>query len=253
MGFFKKEKKEDLMEEQLDEEELAMLEGIITLDETTAKEVMVPRVDTIFVSESDNFEQVLAKAQMSGHSRYPVYKETIDNVTGILYIKELLGYLKNAENFNVPAVMRKPFFVPESKKLDSLLSDFKKKHVHIAVVIDEYGGVSGILCMEDIIERIIGDIQDEFDDEEEAIIKLGDNEYLCDGRLNVDEVNEELALNLPNEDIDTLGGFVFNLLGTVPNLYQKVSYNNSDFIVERLDGHIIRSIKVVMHEDKVEN
>lgn len=147
-----------------------------------------------------------------GHSRFPIYEETMDNVVGILYAKDLLKYLNKLENVEIDAILRKPYFVPESKRLDSLLKEFKRRHVHIAVAVDEYGGVSGIVCMEDIIEEIVGDIQDEFDHEEEDILKIGENTYRCEGRVNIEDLNEQLSIDLPTSDFDTLGGFVFDLL-----------------------------------------
>jgi magnesium and cobalt transporter len=258
MGLFNKRdsKKENLiLSEELGDEEKEMIEGIMALDETSAKEAMIPRIDTIFINESKSFNEVLKLALETGHSRYPTYKNAIDNVTGILYVKDLLKYINNAEEFSVAGIARRPFFVPESKKLDSLLREFKKKHVHIAVVVDEYGGVSGILSLEDIIERIVGDIQDEFDNEQEEIVRLGSNEYLCDGRVNIDIINEDLHLNLPNQDFDTLGGFVFDLLGKVPNLYESVNYKGTRFIIQQLDGHKIRSVKIIVenHEESSEH
>ena len=124
-------------------------------------------------------------------------------------------------------MIRKPFFVPESKRIDSLLREFKRRHVHIAIAIDEYGGVSGIVCMEDIIEEIVGDIQDEFDNEREDIVAIGDSAWLCDARVNLEDLNDEMDLGLPVEDFDTLGGFVFDLFGKIPSRYEKVSWRAS--------------------------
>jgi CBS domain containing-hemolysin-like protein len=142
-------------------------------------------------------------------------------------------------------IVRKAYFVPESKRLDSLLREFRRRRVHIAVVVDEYGGVSGIACLEDIIEEIVGDIQDEFDNEREDILEIGDGVYLCDARVNIEDLNEELDAELPDEDFDTLGGFVFDLFGKIPVKYEKVSYRGLDFIVQSMDGHKIKTVKIV--------
>jgi len=185
-----------------------------------------------------------------GHSRFPVYEQTIDNVIGMLYAKDLLKYFTDHEEIKIDKLLRKPYFIPESKRLDTLLREFKRRHVHIAVSVDEYGGVSGIVCLEDIIEEIVGDIQDEFDNEVEDILKIDDISFLCDGRVDIEDLNKELKLNIPEEDFDTLGGFVFDLFGKIPVKFEKVSLNNVDFIIQDMDGHKIKTVKIVL---KVEN
>jgi CBS domain containing-hemolysin-like protein len=142
-------------------------------------------------------------------------------------------------------LVRKPFFVPEPKRIDELLRELRHKRVHIAVVVDEYGGVSGIVCMEDIIEEIVGDIQDEFDNETEDILKLGRGVFLCDARANLGDLAEELGLELPVEDFDTLGGFVFDLFGKVTVRYEKAAYKGDEYIVHEMAGHKIQKVKVV--------
>jgi CBS domain containing-hemolysin-like protein len=179
-----------------------------------------------------------------------VYKDTIDNVVGILYVKDLLQYRGADEEVDIEKIIRRPYFVPESKKLDSLLREFKRRKVHIAVAVDEYGGVSGIVCLEDIIEEIVGDIQDEFDNEVEDILEIGENTYLCDARVDIEDLNEKLSLELPEEDFDTLGGFVFDLFGKIPVKYEKVSWKGSDFIIQEMDGHKIRTVKLVRRGDE---
>lgn len=255
MIFFnkKKEKKEPLSvpdtigEQLLTDEEKKMMKGVMTLEETIVKEAMVPRIDAQFLAATLSKDEALKKIIETGFSRYPVYKETIDNVIGVLYVKDLISALYKNEEFNIEKLSRKPFFVPESKKLDSLLREFRKKRVHIAVAVDEYGGVSGILCLEDIIERIVGDIQDEFDNENEELVDIGNGEYLADARMNIDQLNLALNLDLPNENVDTIGGFVFNLFGKIPASYEKAHYDDTLFIVQKLDGHKIQSIKIVKH------
>jgi CBS domain containing-hemolysin-like protein len=152
----------------------------------------------------------------------------------------------------VTTLVRKPFFVPESKRIDDLLRDMRRKRVHIAVAVDEYGGVSGIVCMEDIIEEIVGDIQDEFDNEREDILQIGEGVYLCDARLNLEDLAEELKLDLPVEDFDTLGGFVFDLFGKIPVKYEKVSYGGHDFIIQDMEGHKINTVKIVLKRSPAE-
>jgi CBS domain containing-hemolysin-like protein len=230
------------------EEKRDMIRGIEELAETSVKEVMIPRIDVDFLSISTPEAELLEKIAESGHSRFPVYADSIDNVVGVLYVKDLINAFSRNEPVDLEKIIRKGFFVPESKRIDSLLREFKRRHVHIAIAIDEYGGISGIVCMEDIIEEIVGDIQDEFDHECENILDLGDNVWLCDARVNLDDLNElaEFKGNeFPTEDFDTLGGFVFDLFGKIPVKYEKASWNNYDFIVQDMEGHKVNQIKIL--------
>lgn len=235
-------------EELLSEEKEDMIRGIEDLSETSVKEVMIPRIDVDFLSLDTPQDELLEKIAESGHSRFPIYDDSIDNVVGILYVKDLIKTFSKKEKLELDKLLRKAFFVPESKKIDSLLREFKRRHVHIAVAIDEYGGISGIVCMEDIIEEIVGDIQDEFDNEREDILNIGGNIWLCDARVNLDDLNETLETEFPNEEFDTLGGFVFDLFGKIPVKYEKVSWNGFDFIIQDMEGHRINLIKVIKTE-----
>ncbi len=245
---FKRDKKTVIAEETLNElnvEEKDMIRGIVELSDTTIKEVIVPRIDVVFISDEITEQDLYNTLIESGHSRFPVYKETIDNVIGVLYVKDLFSKIVTKSPIIIDEVIRKPYFVPESMKLDSLLKEFKHRRVHIAIAVDEYGGVSGIVSMEDIIEEIVGDIQDEFDDEDEDILSIGEGVFLCDARVNIEDFNEELDMDISDDDFDTLGGFVFDLFGKIPVRFEKVSYNNVDFIIQNMDGHKINTIKVV--------
>jgi len=234
---------EDL--ESLDEDGKGMVRGIVELSETTVKEVMIPRIDTVFISENTKMDDEFVNLMDSGHSRFPVYRSTIDNVIGILYVKDLLRFLVRGETVLIPDVLRPAYFVPESMRLDSLLKEMKQRRVHIAVAVDEYGGVSGIISMEDILEEIVGDIQDEFDNEGEVIIQSGENEWICDARVNLEVLNEELSLLIPAEDFDTLGGFLFDLFGRIPGKYEKMTWDRLVFIIQAVDGHKIRQVKII--------
>ena len=236
-------------EDILNEEKRDMIRGIEELAETSVKEVMIPRIDVDFLSIATPEDELLEKIAESGHSRFPVYADSIDNVIGVLYVKDLITAFAKKEAVDLGKIIRKAFFVPESKRIDSLLREFKRRHVHIAVAIDEYGGISGIVCMEDIIEEIVGDIQDEFDNECEDILQLNENMWLCDARVNLDDLNETIESNFPNEEFDTLGGFVFDLLGKIPVKYEKASWNNYDFIVQDMDGHRVNQIKIIRHTE----
>ena len=233
---------------ELEEDQQQMIRGVVELSDTTVKEVMVPRTDTVFLSADDSKEELLKRICESEHSRYPVYQDTVDNVIGILHIKDVLKALVNDTPFNIKELVRKPFFVPLSKHIDDLLRELKRKKVHIAIVVDEYGGVSGIVSMEDIIEEIIGDIQDEFDHETDEVVELGEGMWLCDARVNLGALAEETNLQLPVDDFDTLGGFVFDLFGKIPVKNEKIEYKNYDFIIHEMDGHKINTIKIVTHK-----
>ena len=231
-------------EAERDADQREMIQGVQELGDTTVKEVMVPRIDTVFLPLSSSREELLEKVVACGHSRIPVYSDTIDSVVGVLYAKDLLRSLVKGEAFSLADLVRKPFFVPESKRIDSLLKEFRRRRVHIAVVVDEYGGVSGIVCLEDIIEEIVGEIQDEFDEEREDVVRLGDSSWLCDARANLDDVNRETGLDLPEDEFDTLGGFVFALFGKIPARYERASSGELDFTVQDMDGHRITSVKI---------
>ena len=224
-----------------------MIEGVHGLAETSVKEVMVPRIDSVFLSLDMDTQELVGRISETGHSRFPVFKDTMDNVVGMLYAKDLLQFLTNGEPVSIDRILRKAFFVPESKRLDGLLREMKRRRVHIAIAVDEYGGVSGLVCMEDIIEEIVGDIQDEFDNEREDILEIGEHAYLCDARINIEDLQERINAELPNEDYDTLGGFVFDLFGKIPVKFEKTSYGNLDFIIQEMDGHKIRAVKVLVH------
>ena len=227
------------------EERREMIRGIQELGETTVKEVLVPRTDTFFVPIDADRESLLESVVSSGHSRIPVYRGTIDDVVGILYAKDLLKSLVDGGEFSLPALLRKPYFVPETKRIDALLREFKRRRVHIAVAVDEYGGVAGIVCLEDIIEEIIGEIQDEFDEEREDIVVLGVDSWLCDARVNLDDLNERCAFSLPADDFDSLGGYVFDLFGRIPLRGERISAGDFEFVVEEIEGHRIELVKIL--------
>ena len=261
MSFFNRKKKnknaateaEAIQQEILNEEKQDMIQGVEDLSKTSVKEVMIPRIDVDFISSDTPREELIEKIVKSGHSRFPVYTDSIDNVVGVLYVKDLLKSLsENLQNVELTKIIRKPYFVPESKRIDSLLREFKRHHLHIAIAIDEYGGISGIVTMEDIIEEIVGDIQDEFDKEREDIITVNENVWLCDARVDLDDLNETIGAAFPNEDFDSLGGFVFDLFGKVPVKYEKSTWKNYDFIVQDMEGHRINVIKVIRNSDDEE-
>jgi CBS domain containing-hemolysin-like protein len=246
--FFKKGEMSKKLE-SLESDQKEMIRGVLELPDTTVKEVMVPRIDAVFLPVDVPRDELLSTIIESGHSRFPVYEDTIDNVIGILYIKDLLSCVVRNGALDIRSILRKPFFVPHSKHIDELLRELRRRRVHIAVAVDEYGGVSGIISMEDIIEEIIGDIQDEFDNEREDILKVSEDSWLCDARMNLEDLSEEIGVELPVEDFDTLGGFVFDLLGKIPVRYEKAVYANIDFIVQDMEGHKINTVKIVKRDN----
>jgi CBS domain containing-hemolysin-like protein len=246
-SLFKKNKDIDRRTlESLETDQKEMIRGIVDLSATTVKEVMVPRIDTIFISASAGREELLSRIVESGHSRFPVYEDTIDNVVGILYVKDVLRSLVTDSTIDVRLIARKAYFVPESKHIDDLLKELRGRKVHIAVVVDEYGGVSGIVCMENIIEEIIGDIQDEFDNEKEDMLELEEGMWLCDARVNLEDLSQKIGVELPSENFDTLGGFVFDLFGKIPVKYEETVWEGHVFIIQDLEGHKINSVKIVL-------
>ncbi|MCR4630100.1 MAG: hemolysin family protein [Treponema sp.] len=252
MSLFKKKKKTtsaeeiDIAQEQiLSEEKKDMIQGVEDLSKTSVKEVMVPRIDIDFIASDITQEELFASILNSGHSRLPVYTDSIDNVIGVLYVKDIIKCMAEKKEIDLQKIVRKAYFVPETKRIDTLLREFKRRHLHIAIAIDEYGGIAGLVTMEDIIEEIVGDIQDEFDKEQEDILKISDNVWICDARVNLDDLNEALETQFPDEDFDSLGGFVFDLFGKVPVKYEKATWNNFDFIIQDMEGHRINFVKVI--------
>lgn len=253
MWFSKKKKEQNKVDLSLDEAQEAslaeekndMIQGIEEMSETIVKEVMIPRIDVDFISIDTPREELLQKITQSGHSRFPVFSDSIDNVIGVLYVKDLIAVIASHQEINLEKIIRKAYFIPESKRIDSLLREFKRRHLHIAIAIDEYGGVSGIVCMEDIIEEIVGDIQDEFDKETAEITKIQDNMWICDARVDLDDLNESIGSEFPTEDYDTLGGFIFDLFGKIPVKFEKTTWNNFDFIVQDMEGHKVNIVKII--------
>lgn len=227
----------------LAKEQREMIEGIEDLSVTSVKEVMVPRTDTVFLPSTASPEEILDTVTDSGHSRIPVYGETIDDILGILYAKDLLSALHKNKKYSLNEIVRPPFFVPETKHIDSLLREFRRRHVHIAIAVDEYGGVSGIVCLEDILEQIVGEIQDEFDDETvQSLLTYPDGSILCEAKIDLDDLNSKLDLDLPEDDFDSLGGYVVDLFGRIPAIGESVESGGWIFTVRAVEGHRVLSI-----------
>ncbi len=239
--------------EQLDTPRKDMIRGVLMLSELNAKDIMIPRVDVVAVEQDIELKSLLKIILDAGHSRMPVYDETVDNISGILYVKDLIKLISDkSKKFNLKKLLHEPLFVPETMPLDELLRDFKQKKLHIAVVVDEYGGVGGIVTLEDILEVIVGDINDEYDtDELPECEKTGANSFEVDSRMLISDFNRELGVNISTEDFDTVGGFVFDLFGRVPEKDESVKHENITFRIKDISGTRIIRIAVTVSKQKV--
>lgn len=234
-------------------EEKNMLEGIVRFGDETAKEVMTSRQDVVDLDFGASFADVLKCVVENNYSRIPVYQGSIDNIRGILYIKDLLPYLSKPSNFRWQSLIRPPYFVPETKKIDDLLRDFQENKVHIAIVVDEFGGTSGIITLEDILEEIVGEINDEYDEEEKPYTRINANTYIFEGKtllsdfykiLDIDDETFEDVVG----DADSLAGLLLEIKGDFPELHERIDFQNFTFEVTELDGHRISKIKFVIHD-----
>jgi putative hemolysin len=236
-------------EENQNTEEHKILRGIVKFGSTTTRQIMTPRMDVVSLDTNDNFEHVLKLIVDSGFSRIPVYQENFDNVKGTMYIKDLLPFTNEGSDFNWLKLLRDPFFVPENKKIDDLLKEFQEKKIHMAIVVDEFGGTSGIISLEDVIEEIVGEISDEFDDEDIVYSKLDDHTYVFEGKTPLADfckvVNEsEELFEEAKGDTESIAGFVLELMGRFPKNGDQVKFENYNFIVESVLKRRVNRIKV---------
>ena len=233
----------------IEAEEQQMIGAVLELGERRVHEVMIPRIDIKAVPLTASFDEMVAMIVTEGHTRIPVYDETIDNVIGILYAKDLLPALAKGEQPDIRAILRAPQFVPESISVDDLLHSFQRSKVHIAIVLDEYGGTAGLVTIEDLIEEIVGEIQDEYDMEEEPmIVPVSENEARVDGRANVDDLGEHFGVELngaDSEEYDTVGGLVYHLVGGIPTVGDVVEVDGLTLTVESTDGRRVGKVLVV--------
>lgn len=233
----------------IEDEEKAMIFSVLQFSETLVREVMVPRIDIVAVEINTPLEAALAKFVETGHSRLPVYDEKIDNIEGLLYAKDLLSLWHNGDTKprSIRELMRPAYFVPESKRADLVLKELQLSKIHLAIVVDEYGGTAGIVTIENLIEEIVGDIQDEYDLEEEAeYVQHGEDEYLVDASMDLDDFNDLLNIDLPTEEADTLGGYIYSQLGRVPTAGEAVEDDDHQLVlrVESVEGRRIRKVRV---------
>jgi putative hemolysin len=232
------------------DDEQKILEGIVSFGNTEVSQVMSPRIDVFSLDIEEPFEAILPKIIEKEYSRIPVYKDTIDAIVGVLFLKDLIPYI-DTPNFEWTTLLREPFFVPENKKLDNLLNEFQKMKNHLAIVVDEYGGTSGIISLEDIIEEIVGDISDEFDDENINFSQIDENNFLFEGKINLKDfyritnVNEDLFEENKGE-AETLAGFILEIFGNFPKKGQKITFDNCLFLIEVVDKKRVKQIKVTL-------
>ncbi len=231
----------------LEEDEREMIHSIFEFSKTTAKEIMVPRIDMVCVEKNTSLVDLIEIIKTEGHTRIPLYEEKVDNILGIIHAKELLPFIKgDLQQADLTALARPAMFVPESKPIDELLKDFQVEKQHMAIVVDEYGGTAGLITLEDVIEEIVGEIQDEFDAEKPLYKKIDDTHFLVDAKIDLDELNEELDMNLPvDQSYESLGGFIFDLIGSVPRKKQEIVYGNYKFIIEKIERNRIVEVLII--------
>ncbi len=240
-------------ENLVEADEKKMIGQIFQLDQTVVREIMVPRIDICGLDKSLSFREIQAAVKRDRYSRFPVYQETIDHVLGILYVKDLFNDLPQpGEIFRIENYLRKPYFIPESKVIGDLLREFKQTKTHIAIVIDEYGGVSGMVTLEDVLEEIVGDIQDEHDTEEAPLIALADGRFLVDAGLPLDELQDALGVDYEADSFDTVGGLLYHLVGTVPKQGIIVPWHDLEFEIVKTDGQRILKVRVSSSRTKVD-
>jgi putative hemolysin len=226
-----------------------ILEGIVTFGNTETVQIMKPRIDIFALSDDESYEAVLEKILKMGYSRNPVYSENIDTIVGVLYAKDLLAHL-DKKSFQWQELVREPFFVPENKKLDDLLAEFQEKKNHLAIVVDEYGGTSGLVTLEDVIEEIVGDINDEFDEEDVSYSKIDKNNYLFDGKTNIKDFcrvlddEDEAIFEQEKGESETLAGLILEISGKFPKRGEEINFKNYTFTVVSLDRKRIKQVKV---------
>ncbi|HOJ18889.1 MAG: HlyC/CorC family transporter [Ignavibacteriales bacterium] len=238
----------------LEDHEQELIQSLVSVKTVIVREIMRPRVDMVAVSTDSSLEEVLQTISESGHSRIPLYKEDLDEIVGIIYAKDLLKFLKDKtqkERFSPLTIARKALFIPETKLSNELMKEFQEKKMHLAIVVDEYGGTSGLVTLEDILEEIIGEIRDEYDKEEEEISKISENTYIAKGSISISELNENLNLgiDLSNADYDTLGGFVFNQAEEIPKEGYSFEFNQTRFTVKEVANKRIKKIQIDMKNE----
>jgi gliding motility-associated protein GldE len=243
-------------ENSLDQDENNILRGIVNFGNIEVTQVMRPRIDVKAIETSVSFDEMLAQVKDYGYSRVPIYRETFDEILGVLHIKDLLPHLQRHDDFDWLTLLRKPFFVPENKKIDDLLKDFQAKKIHMAVVVDEYGGTSGIVTFEDIIEEIVGEINDEFDEEDITYTRLDDHNFVFEGKTLLNDIYRVTGIESDEFDkakgeSETIAGFILEITGSMPVRGQEIVFNGYKFKIESVDNRRIKRIKLVIPQEGI--
>lgn len=233
----------------IEEEEHGLIHSLVAFKSVNVREVMTPRVDMIAVPIEISLDDLIQIIKKSGHSRIPVYSDDLDNISGVIYAKDLLPFLKNespTSKFDLRKIIRECIFVPETKLISILMHEFQTKNMHISMVVDEYGGTSGLISLEDILEEIVGEIRDEFDNEEDEITDLAPNRFLMSGMVDIDEIEEKLDIKIevPDEDFETLGGYIFNHAGTIPEIGYSFEEYGFIFKVSEVENNRINKVEI---------
>ena len=239
------------------EPEKKILKGIVKFGQVNVKQIMTPRVDVASLEYNTPFRKLIGDIHASGYSRIPIYKESIDKISGILSVKDLLPYIDMEDDFQWQTLLREPLFVPENKKNDDLLKEFQHRKIHMAIVVDEYGGTSGIVTLEDVIEEIVGEINDEFDDDELIYSKLDECNYVFEGKISLNDLSRKLAIDsslfelINGREADTLAGFIIEYTGTIPKKGEEVRFKDYIFTVESADNRKIKRVKVTVPAEAI--
>ncbi|MDG1475735.1 MAG: gliding motility-associated protein GldE, partial [Vicingaceae bacterium] len=235
-------------------DEHRILKGIVKFGETSVKQVMKSRVDVVSIEKNTPFNEVIEIILESGHSRIPVCEESFDQIIGLLYIKDLLPHIQDADNFNWVSLVRDPFFVPENKKLDDLLDEFQELKIHLAIVVDEYGGSAGIITLEDVLEEIVGEISDEFDTDDITYSKLDNNTYVFEGKTGLNDLfkiidlEDESIFDEVRNEADSLAGLIIGIAGKIPQKNEKINHKHFSFIIEAADKRRVKRVKILIGE-----
>ncbi len=239
---------EDRPEGSLEQGERQMIYSIFHFGDTLSREIMIPRIDVLALDVNTPLEDAIHSIIKSGHSRVPVYEETVDNIIGLLYAKDLLRVRLDGQSLSsLRSLLRPAYFIPEAKKVDELLREMQSRSYHMALVVDEYGGIAGLVTMEDIVEEIVGEIRDEYDQSEERIFeKISDNEYIFHGRIDLDAFNNVMSAHIPKDVADTLGGFIYSQIGRVPVGGEQIEVENLLLTVEMVSGRRIRRVRALV-------
>ena len=237
----------------IEDQEHQMLYGVIQLGETQVREVMIPRTEMECIDSKEPMEKIIDQIIQTGYSRMPVYRENVDNIIGVIYTKDIISILQNRELIVLQDILRKPHFIPETKKIDELLHEFQRGKLHLAIVVDEYGGTSGLVTLEDLIEEIVGEIRDEYDVEEKRIDQIDEHTWIVDAQTDVKEINETLESDIPDmKDLNTIGGYVIHLLGHLPSKGEEITEAGLKFTILAASTRKVDRIQINRLEEKTQ-